>query len=449
VRESPTQERRHSQSLATTRALAVGIACASFVAIPFAVHAQRAADPAPKWTAPRTADGHPDLQGVWANNNATPLERPAALAGKALLTDAEVAALRKKAEELFSGDGDAAFGDDVFTAIVAGAEKFKSSDPTTGTYNQFWIADRDIDNRTSLITDPPDGRLPALTPEAQARRASAPSQRGNNGPEDRSLSERCITFGAPRLQAAYNSYFQIFQTADQVAILMETIHDARIIPLDGRPHVGGNIPQWLGDSVGHWDGDTLVVDSVGFNDKTWTSRYGITHTESLRTTERYRRTDFGHMQVEVTYTDPESYVQPWGFKADMELAADTEMLEQVCERSSEHWSSSNSPTVTVPRDVLARYVGTYSGIYGGNKRTINVSLNGDQLMVKIVGAADIEGGLGTAGLNPDDPQPLLPRSDTLFEGFGLGFQFVVDGKGNPTDLVEIHISGPYKFPREK
>ena len=147
-----------------------------------------------------------------------------------------------------------------------------------------------------------------------------------------------------------------------------------------------------------------VVDSVGFNDKTWTSRYGVSHTEKLRTTERYRRTDFGHIQVEMTYTDPGAYAKPWGFTENMTLAADTEMLESICEWSSDNWTVTDSEKVTVPPDVLASYVGTYSGIYGGNKRTIDVTLSGGQLMVKIVGAADIEGGLGTAGLNPDAPQ---------------------------------------------
>src|SRR6185503_2434956 len=142
----------------------------AFLAAVTVVAAQEPTGGAAKWTVPRTADGQPDLQGVWANNNATPFERPAALAGKALLTDAEVAAIKARADELFEGGGDAAFGDELFTAIVAGAGTFTSSDSKTGNYNQFWLVDRDIDNRTSLITDPPDGRLPAMTPEAAARR---------------------------------------------------------------------------------------------------------------------------------------------------------------------------------------------------------------------------------------------------------------------------------------
>ena len=227
--------------LASSSVLGVFIATALVMTLP--VFGQSPAQPssvgakagarAKKYVAPRTADGQPDLQGVWANNNATPFERPAALAGKPLLTDAEVVALKARAAELFSGDGDAAFGDDVFVAAVSGAKTFTSSDVTTGNYNQFWIADRDFDNRTSMVTDPPDGRVPPLTPEAQQKRARLQQLRaqpgyGFNNPEERSLGERCITFGAPRLGAAYNSYFQIFQARDHVAIAMETIHDERV-----------------------------------------------------------------------------------------------------------------------------------------------------------------------------------------------------------------------------
>ena len=285
-----------------------------------------------KWTPPRTADGQPDLQGVWANNNVTPLERPVALAGKPFLTDAEVAALKAKATDLFAGDGDAAFGDDVFTAALSGAQKFTSSDATTGNYNQFWIADRDFDNRTSLITDPPDGRLPPLTPEAQKRLPTPQSARtrGADGPEDRSLSERCITFGAPRIQAAYNSYFQIFQSRDYVTILMETIHDARIIPLDGRPHIGQNIRQWLGDSVGHWEGDTLVVDTTNYSPK---SDFRGSH-QNLHAAERFTRVSPNRIDYEITVNDPATWTKPWTAMIPLKLAHE-EIYEYACHEANE------------------------------------------------------------------------------------------------------------------
>src|SRR5215831_1034017 len=289
--------------------------------------------PSNNWVPPRTADGQPDLQGVWANNNATPLERPAALSGKPFLTDAEVAALKAKAGELFAGDGDAAFGDDVFTAIASGATKFVSSDTGTGNYNQFWIADRDFDNRTSLITDPTDGKLPPLTPEAQKRRPSLQldrTVRGADGPEDRSLSERCITFGAPRIQAAYNSYFQIFQTRDYVTILMETIHDARIIPLDGRPHIGQTIRQWLGDSVGHWEGDTLVVDTTNYSPK---SDFRGSH-ENLHVVERFTRVSPNRIDYEITFNDPTTWTKPWTAMIPLKLSHE-EIYEYACHEANE------------------------------------------------------------------------------------------------------------------
>jgi len=282
-----------------------------------------------KWTPPRTADGQPDLQGVWANNNATPVERPAALAGKPLLTDAEVAALKAKAGELFSGEGDAAFGDDVFTAIVSGAKKFTSSDAGTGNYNQFWIADRDFDNRTSLITDPPDGRIPSLTAEAK-KRVPAENVRGFDGPESRSLSERCITYGAPRIQAAYNSYYQIFQTRDTVVILMEMIHDARIIPLDGRRHVGDNIRQLLGDSVGHWEGDTLVVDTTNYSPK---SNFRGSH-QNLHVIERFTRVGPNRIDYQITLNDPTTWVMPWTLMIPLKKTNE-EIYEYACHESNE------------------------------------------------------------------------------------------------------------------
>ena len=225
-----------------------------------------------------------------------------------------------------------------------------------------------------------------------------------------------------------------------------------MIHMDGRELEKDPAPSWMGYSVGRWEGDTLVVDSIGFNDKTWASRYGVSHSEALRVTERYRRSDFGHLQVEVIFTDPGAFTTPWGFTVDMTLAADTEMLEAVCERSSEHWAGSLSDAtnraISVPPDVLARYVGMYSGVYVDDKRTFEVSLSGGQLVARIVSASAVEGGLGAAGLDAGAARPLVPLSQTLFEGLGLSYQFIVDDKGVVTDLVEIHISGPYTYRRQ-
>ena len=262
-----------------------------------------------RWAVPRTVDGQPDLQGTWANDNATPLERPAEFAGRTSLTDAEVATLKARSARLFNGDGDAAFGDTLFSTLLANPDKFVSVDGRTGDYNQFWLPDRVFDHRTSLIVDPPDGRIPALTPAAQRRLAAEAAARPvlPAGPEDRSLSERCITFGVPRVQAAYMSYYQIVQSRDTVVFRMETIHDARVIPLDGRPHVDGRIRHWLGDSRGHWEGDTLVVDTTNFAP---TSNFRGSH-ENLRLIERFTRVNADQLRYEFTVADDTTWVRPW------------------------------------------------------------------------------------------------------------------------------------------
>ena len=249
----------------------------------------------------------------------------------------------------------------------------------------------------------------------------------------------------------FGGWKRILQTPSAIAMLNDDL-TYRVIHMDGRQLEENLAPSWMGYSVGRWEGDTLVVNSAGFNDKTWVSRYGVSHTEGLRMTERYRRSDFGHLQVEVTFTDPAAYAKPWGFTAEMALTADTEMLEAVCEKSSEHWAGSLSDaakqTVSVSPDVLAGYVGVYTGIYGGNKRTYEVSLVGGELVAKIVGNA-VEGGLGAVGLDEGAPRPLVPLSQTVFEGLGLGYRFVVGDNGVATDLIVIHISGPYKYARQR
>jgi len=269
---------------------------------------------ADNWTPPRAPDGHPDLQGVWANNNATPLERPKILQGRPYLTEQEVEALKKKASQLFDdGNSDAAFGDSVFESVldnVKGTKQgFKSVDGGTGDYSSVWTVARDWDNRTSLITDPADGRLPAMTAEAQAKQQAefAAMRRRPSGPEDRLLQERCLTYGTPQMVAGYQSYRQIVQTRQAVVIVTEMIHDARVIPLDGSPHLPANIRNWQGDPRGHWEGDTLVVDSTNF-------RAGVfrnVSTEKLHVVERFTRTGPDVLQWQVTIDDPGAWTKPW------------------------------------------------------------------------------------------------------------------------------------------
>ena len=275
------------------------------------------------WTPPRTADGHPDLQGFWANNNATPLERPKELAGRESITDEEVAALKKKAREMFSGQGDAAFGDTLYETVLANVKGtksgFKSTDGQTGDYSSVWNDERDWDNRTSLITDPPDGHLPALTPEGQKRREAnqAARLRPAATPADRALQERCITYGSPQLVAGYQSYYQIVQTPKSVVILTEMIHDARAIQLDAGPHVSSAVQQWFGDSRGHWEGDTLVVDTTNYKPRAFMSL----SSDQLHVVERFSRTGPETLQYQITIHDPGTWTQPWTLMIPLKRSA--------------------------------------------------------------------------------------------------------------------------------
>lgn len=249
----------------------------------------------------------------------------------------------------------------------------------------------------------------------------------------------------------FGGWKRFLQTPTTLAILNDDLTH-RVIHMDGRELLESNpVPSWAGYSVGNWDGDTLVVDSTGYNDKTWVSRYGVSHTEALRVTEHYHRTDFGHLQVDVTFTDPGAFTEPWGTTFTMELAADTDMLESVCERGSEDWpgtlSDAIDQAVSVPTEVLARYVGVYTGIYSGSERTYEVSLSGGQLFARIVGDYDAVG-LGAAGLDEGVSRLLVPQSETLFDGLGLGYRFIVDDRGVATDLMVIHVTGDYRYSRQ-
>jgi hypothetical protein len=265
-----------------------------------------------QWTVPRLPNGQPDLQGTWENNSATPLERPSELAGKPLLSDDEVAALVERAAQIFGPEADAVFGDSLYLALLD--DKRPRQTFVTGTYSQNWVPARYFERRTSLVEDPADGRLPPLTPEAVERRAAQAAARPPRarGAGDLTLTDRCITYGVPDLFAAYMSVYRIFQTSDHVVIQMEKIHDTRVIPLDGRPHASSAIRQHLGDSRGHWGGDTLVVETTNFhpagNNMGGYFRYAD---ENLRLTERFTRVDDDTLRYEFTVADHTVWTRPW------------------------------------------------------------------------------------------------------------------------------------------
>jgi hypothetical protein len=264
-----------------------------------------------QWTAPRLANGQPDLQGTWENNSATPLERPRELAGKPLLSDDEVAALQARAAQIFGPDADAVFGDSLYLALLDDTRSRQTF--VTGTYSQNWVPARYFERRTSLIEDPPDGKLPALTAQAvQQRAAQAAAQPPRaRGASDLSLTDRCVTYGVPDLFAAYMSVYRILQTADHVVIQMEKIHDTRVIPLDGRPVLSAAIRQYLGDSRGRFDGDTLVVETTNFRAGNNMGGYFRFADENLRLTERFTRVSDDTLRYEFTVDDATVWEKPW------------------------------------------------------------------------------------------------------------------------------------------
>ena len=275
------------------------------------------------YSVPRTIDGHPDLQGVWSNNSVTPMTRPTQWKGKERLTDAELQELKTLIAQSADDGGDAIFQNQVQLALDAKEKgKFEqiSYDKTTGNYNQFWMAGRDWDTRTSLIIDPPNGQFPTLTPEGAKTRAArrarlTASGDGEDGvrrslpagPEDLPLGERCVSFGAPRTGAGYNSYLQIVQSRTAVVVFQEMAHDARIVPLESRTALPKTVRQWLGDSRGHWEGDTLVIETSNYRDGFMGS------TPDVRVTERYTRASPDFINWEITVDDPKTWTQPWSY----------------------------------------------------------------------------------------------------------------------------------------
>jgi hypothetical protein len=286
------------------------------------------------WTPPLTPDGQPDLQGIWLSNSATPLERPKALEGRQFLTDEEVAELKKRAQRLFKdGKSDYAAGDNAFLAAFGNAEQYKNPNLSAG--SSLEMVEREFDNRTSLIVDPPDGKVPALTPEARQRQASVEArQRLPAGPEDLSNPLRCVTFGVPRLGGNFGagpySYYQIVQAPGYVVIIMEIIHEARIIPLDGRPHISGKIRQWNGDSRGRWEGKTLVVDTANFSPNS----YFMGSAENLHLIERFTRVAPGTINYEITLDDATTWARPWTAVIRLKQSRDN-IYEFACHEGNE------------------------------------------------------------------------------------------------------------------
>jgi hypothetical protein len=319
----------------TDRCFATIITVSIFLATSPAATAQ-ASSPAPgptgkptaasRWVQPRTPDGQPDLAGVWTNATLTPFERPAALGSKQFFTEEEAAAYVKQRID----------GTDAPRPAEAAPAEINGR-----AYSRVW-QDRGTTLvatlRTSQVIDPPNGKVPPMTPEAQAKFEASHAYNKRHpadGPEDRSLWERCILFGGegpPMLNEPINNNYQIVQTPGYVTILVEMNHQARIIPLDGRPHPPQDARFWSGDPRGHWEGNTLVVESTNFRSN-GKNRFGITYDgttdDNLRVIERFTRTDPTTMMYQATIVDPTVYTQPWTVELSMRKRS-TILYEYAC-----------------------------------------------------------------------------------------------------------------------
>jgi hypothetical protein len=278
------------------------------------------------WVQPRTPDGQPDLGGVWTNGTLTPFERPAALGSKQFFTEEEAAAyVRQRIDGTDAPPPSASAPKEVNDRAYARIWQDKGN---------TLVATR----RTSQVIDPPNGKVPPMTPEAQAKFEASHAyfkRHPADGPEDRSMWERCILFGGegpPMLNEPINNNYQIVQTPGYVTIFVEMNHQARIIPLDGRPHSPQNMRFWSGDPRGHWEGNTLVVESTNFRSN-GKNRFGTTYDgmtdDNLRVVERFTRTDPATIMYQATIVDPTVYTKPWTVELSMRERS-TVLYEYAC-----------------------------------------------------------------------------------------------------------------------
>jgi hypothetical protein len=303
-------------------AVVVALLASTIGDAPVSAQTRARTEPAKAWSVPRTADGRPDLQGIWTNATLTPLERPRHLQDRQFLTEAEAASLEARAAQLrATADENLTPGD-------------------IGSYNQFWFDSGTTilpTRQTSLVVDPPDGRVP-VRPEAEARRDEY-LRRSAEAPEFMSLWDRCISRGVPGwiIPAGYNNAYQIVQTAGYVVIYAEMIHDARIIPLTAVPPLPASVRLLEGDSRGRWEGDTLVVETTNFSDRNWIATSaasgrikGIPQTTALRIVERFTRVGPDRIDYEARIEDPGVFTRPWTLAFPLMRDDEYHIYEYAC-----------------------------------------------------------------------------------------------------------------------
>ena len=280
-----------------------------------------------EWVTPRTTEGRPDLQGVWLSHAAIPMERPASLAGRPRLTDEEVSILQERAERIFR-NGRSAFAtpEGAFRAAFDNVETYDA----WSTSSSIGMVDVAVTNQTSLVVDPPDGRIPTQTVAARLREQSvADGWQFKTGPEDLNNFHRCITTGVPRLGGNFGagpySYYQIFQTSEYFVFFNEAFHDARIIPLDRRAHLPEQVRQWNGNSRGYWDDQTLVVETKNFSPKSHYRGSG----EELVLVERFTRSGPDTLTYHLTFSDPTTWTSSWSAETPLSRR-DEPLYEFAC-----------------------------------------------------------------------------------------------------------------------